>query len=195
VRVRRAITALAAAAVLVSALTACQSKVGGAAFVGSTKITESQVAGYVDVNAPAPASGDPGPKALVVQELAKRLVFAKVVAALGSAPTDDDLASYHDSALSTLFGSQVSGAQADADLRQAAAKEGLKPSFDAVYLHNAELNAALSAYAQSASAADVTKINKVVTDTKVTINPRYGTWDPKQIGLAATTSPSWLTTP
>src|ERR1700760_2683651 len=121
---------------MVVGLSACQTKVGQAAVIGNTSISESDVGSYVEANAPAPASGSIGPKAFVVQELVKKLVLAKLSLALGSrGPRDEGLAPLHDSALSQVFQTTVSGAAADKQLRDAAAQKGLKPSFDALYIH------------------------------------------------------------
>ena len=188
----RLVAALAVAAMATVGLSGCQLKVGQAAYVNKTSISESEVGSYVTADAPAPASGSIGAKTFVVQELVKRLVLNDLAQAIGKVPSDSDLASLHDTALSSVFQTTVSGAQADAQLRSAAASKGLKPSFDALYVRNVELSTAIGDYLQSASTGAQAALQKKLNAIRVRLNPRYGTWNVNNLAVNDTTLPSWL---
>ena len=193
VRASTRLVILAAAAFIIVGLSACQTKVGQAALVGKTSISETEVGSYVEADAPAPASGSIGAKAFVVQELVKKAVLAKLSLVIGTrVPTDQALATLHDSALSQVFQTTVSGAAADKELRDAAAQKGLKSSFDALYVHNVELSTAIGSYLQNATSGQQAALQSSLSKIKVKLNPRYGTWSMNNLAVDDTAMPSWL---
>ncbi len=187
----RAVAVLAAVAALTVSLSACQIKAGQAAFVDKTSISETDVASYVKVDAPPPTAGNPGAKAIVVEQLVQREVLDKLADTLGSVPTDSELAGLHDSVLSTLFQTTVSGEAANAQLVVALNKAGIKASFAPIYIRNAELSSAISSFLQNASTDVKNQVQAEVSKIDVRINPRYGTWDKDNLAVD-TYTPSWL---
>ena len=192
VKARVRLVALAAVLAATAGLTACQVKVGQAALVDKTSISETSVGSYVDADAPAAASATIGAKSFVVQELIKRVVLNELAQSIGKVPSDSDLSSLHDTALSQVFQSTVTGAAADAQLRTAASGKGLKPAFDALYIRNIELSTAIGDYLQNATSAGQASVQKKLSDIKVRLNPRYGTWSLNNLQVDDTTMPSWL---
>jgi hypothetical protein len=193
VKARVRLAALAAVAALATVgLSACQLKAGEAAYVNKTSISESEVGSYVNVDAPAPDSGSIGAKSFVVQELVKKTVLNDLAQEIGKVPSDSDLSTLHDTALSQVFQTTVSGAAADSQLRSAAASKGLKPSFDSLYIRNVELSTAIGDYLQSASTTAQANLQKKLGEMKVRLNPRYGTWSLNNLAVDGTTMPSWL---
>jgi hypothetical protein len=196
VRVRsasRTVAVLAAAAAMVVGLSACQVKVGQAAYVDKIAISESDVASYVSVTAADPGANSISAKSFAVQELIKNVLLARLARDIGGTlPSDSDLSTLHDSALSQVFSQQISGADADKQLRIAADQKGLRPKFDALYVHNIELSTAIGSYLQSASADEQGRLQKDINAIKVKLNPRYGTWSSNNLQVTGATSPSWL---
>jgi hypothetical protein len=183
---------VAAMVVVCVGLSACQVKVGKAAYIDKTSISENQVGDYVEANATTPPAGAIGAKTFVTQELVKRVILDKLATAIGGIPSDADLASLHDTALSTAFGAQVAGAEADTQLRAAVAERGLKPSFDMLYTRNIELSTAIGDYLQSATTEQQQKVQTAISRIKVRVNPRYGSWSTNNLALNGEAVPSWL---
>lgn len=188
----RGIAVLTASAALVVGLSACDVKVGHAAWVGPTSISETDVASYVEVDATDQGAGSLSAKSFAAQELIKNILLGDLAGDIGTVPSDANLATLHDSALSQVFNQQISGADADKQLRQAAAQKGLKPKFDALYVHNIELSTAIGSYLQSASADEQAKLQQELNAIDVTLNPRYGTWSSSDLQVNGPTAPSWL---
>ena len=143
-RPRRIVSVIAAAALALGLLTGCQIRTGAAAFVGSTEITESQVRTYIERDAPTPATSSTNSLAsLVLEQLVDVAVFDKVFQELKITPSANDLSQLHDQALQTVLGDSSTGATADQELRTAAARLGLRASFDAVLVKALELSAGI----------------------------------------------------
>ncbi|MBV9594379.1 MAG: hypothetical protein JO147_11380 [Actinobacteria bacterium] len=185
---RRLITIAISAALAVGGLSACQTKTGAAAFVGSKKISESQVTSYIE-----PGSSTTAPvHALVLEQIIRVDLLDEVFRRLGRTPSAADLAAAHDAALQQALGVQSTGAAADADLRSVTAKLGLRPSFDSVIVEAFELLVGVS----NASDSDQNRINGIVTSVKVNVSGRYGDWDSKNLQLVAGPSiPSFIDLP
>ena len=172
-------------------LAGCDSKIGTAAVVNGSKISESDVSRYLD-----PAAEDASQArdlALAYQIRAK--LFTVALQKKNALPSDAELAKQHDTAISLLLGQQVSGAQADQQLQATMAQHGLKPSFAGPLTHAFELELA---YAKATNAQQETT---VVTDLAkqhipVSVNPRYGSWDTANFaftGLGSKQLPSVVT--
>jgi hypothetical protein len=186
---------LAAAGLLAAGLSACQVKAGKAAYVGDQTITENTVNTYIEPTAKPQDVGVVGAKTFATQELIKRVILNKLADGIGGIPSDQDLASLHDAALSSAFGSKVSGADADSQLREAVAQRGLKPSFDALFTRNVELSAAIGDYLQSATAEQQQQVQDAIDKISVKVNPRYGTWSTNNLQLDGQAVPGWLRNP
>ena len=206
-RVRRVMTVVALAAVAASGLSACQSKVGAAAFVGKTRITESDVASYVLVTGAPSATPTPGdtsstaaanPKGTALSWLLQEAVYTDVLAATPpgpgtkkSVPTDAELAAVHDEALQIQFHASVAGEQADQQLAAGLADSGLEPKFLTLFIRTFELEQIAIDRLDAKSPADLgAAFAKLRIDVKA--NPRYGSWDPSTLKLAQATPPSFL---
>lgn len=185
-RARRIISAVAAAVVVVGLLTGCQARTGAAAFVGSQEITESQVRTYIERDAPATAATSSNSLAtLVLEQLVDVAVFTKVFKELNITPSASDLAQLHDAALQNVLGDSSTGATADQELRAAAARLGLRASFDPVLIKAVELGSGFSTILSSGSDTQKAALAKAVTALKVKVSPRYGSWDPTQLQITA----------
>jgi hypothetical protein len=191
-----AVTALA-----MGGLTACDSKVGQAAIVGGHRISESDLSMYVSPAGPAPsvvsAAAKAGqqvfPKTEVVQILIQQQLFERTLAKNGGVPTNSQLASLHDQAAATFLGTQLTGAALDSYLKSAQGAYGYGANYAQALLRTIELEAALAVKVKAKSLTDLAAaVNKL--SIKVQVNPRYGTWDPKNLTLGGPTSniPSFL---
>ncbi|MDQ2838538.1 MAG: hypothetical protein M3Y42_12525 [Actinomycetota bacterium] len=156
-------------------LVGCDSKAGSAAVVGGTKISESDLASYLPANAPAIPTNNgqtsTPARIFVLQLLVQNRVFPLLLAAGGKPVTDAEL----DAAKSNILQGQPEQALIDQ-----IAKVGLKAKFEQVYLRNQELTSFLqknltTAKQQQAALAGV--------KGKVSINPRYGSWDDQSVAL------------
>ena len=186
---RRLPVAAASAALAATLLTACHSNVGAAATVDGHRITESDVSKYIGANAQAIPEQDAStgqstsvpPKAFVLSTLLDVQLFEKVLRELRSEagrsyPTPAEF----NAAEATV----LQGASLD-QLKQGVERSGLKGSFASVYLRERAFETILST---EASADNGAKIQQVVAKLhpKVSVNPRYGTWDEKTFSLSAT---------
>jgi hypothetical protein len=159
-------------------LTGCDSKIGTAAEVNGSKISESDVARYLD-----PATADAGrARNLALQYQIREKLFTVALQSKHALPSDADLQKLHDQAVSNLLGQQLSGAQGDQTLRSTMTQNGLKPSFADKLVRSFELELtyakAINANQESQVAADLVK-QKIA----VTVNPRYGSWDTSTFGF------------
>ncbi|MGI8760344.1 MAG: hypothetical protein ACR2LF_03380 [Jatrophihabitantaceae bacterium] len=185
----------AAATVLLAAvgLTACQSKVGAAAYVGGHRISDSEVASYVtnagvapSIAAKASASGETlQPKVSVLDLLVKRALFQQALRAHGGVPSQGKLAALHDTALETFLGlqpAQVTGF--DAYLAANQGPNGYSSGYKDLLLSTVELETALAIELKPASRqafnAAVDKLH-----IPVSVSPRYGAWDAANLQMSA----------
>lgn len=172
-------------------LTGCDSKIGTAAVVDHSKISESDVSRYLD-----PAAEDASrARDLSLQYQLREKLFTVALRRKNALPSDAELQKLHDQALSNLLGQQVSGAQADATLRASMKQNGLRPSFADELVRSFELELTyarvIKADQESQVAADLAK-QKI----PVSVNPRYGSWDTSTFaftGLGSKQLPSVVT--
>jgi hypothetical protein len=159
-------------------LTGCDSKIGTAAVVGGSKISESDVSRYLD---PTKADASSARDLSLEYQLREKL-FTIALRNKHAFPSDADLSKLHDQSISNLLGQQVSGAQADQTLRSTMKQNGLKESFadELVRSFALELSYAkvINANQESQVTADLVK-QKI----PVTVNPRYGSWNTSTFGF------------
>jgi hypothetical protein len=187
--VRRLPVAAASAALAATLLTACHSNVGAAATVDGHRITESEVSKYLSANAQAIPQADSQtgqtinvpPKSFVLSTLIDVRLFEKVLRELRAEtnrayPTPAEFAAAE---ASVLQGAPIE------QLKQSVQRSGFKGSFASVYLRERAFEAILS---DEASADNGAKLDQVVAKLhpKVSVNPRFGSWDEKSFTLAAT---------
>ena len=185
-RVRRVISVVAVAAILAAGLTACQVRVGAAAFVGTTKIGESTVQTYLTPSATTVQQQDPStgqtstlnPKTLVLSSLITQDLFTRALAASpGGPPTSAELSVAHSDVLQQL----LQGSD-EATFAQGIAKYGFKASFAPLYVHANELEDVLGRRLKAQSAADLTNAIAAL-HLQVDVSPRYGSWDASQLSI------------
>jgi hypothetical protein len=163
-------------------LTACKSNVGAAATIQGHRITESDVAKYMTVNAEPVPQQDPNTgattnipaRAWILRTLLSTELYSDVLRkAPAGMPTEGDLAKAQTDLLQGTSADQV------ADQYQ---KHGYKRSFAPVYLRLQALEQILGGKIQSGLDAQ-----RILDDLhlSVSVNPRYGSWDAKSFQLAS----------
>ena len=198
--VRRVLVALGAVLALLS-LSACQPKVGTAAYVGDHRITEdtvnSSVRGLTEQEAAAAnvdvKSQVGGVRALVLQYMIRVQLMDRALDANGGPATNEELEAKHDDALSQIFGSSTgpTGSDGDAALVQAVVAIGADASFAKTILQSWQKELVLADRSGAASDTDIaTLITKL--GIKLKVNPRYGTWDAVQLTLTNDQLPDYL---
>jgi hypothetical protein len=190
VRVRRVITAAALAATVATGLTACQAQVGAAAFVGKTRISESDVTKYLSPSATTfTATNSDGstqsvnPKAFVLEYLIRVSLLDKTLAqSKGGTPTAAELAA---AKATVLQGGS------DAQLSSELTADGFTTAFEPLYIQaTVQLEVLASRLQDTTGAATLAAIAKA--DAPVRVNDRYGTWQASQLSLVTAGTPSFL---
>lgn len=177
----RVVSVITALVVGVSGLTACRTNVGNAATIDGHRVSETDVGNYVTGSAKpiASSSGSASvaPKPFVIQILIDQRLYPKLLRAakIGS-PTKGQL--------STLRRQYLAGTAPKAKVEQLGVK-GYSSSLTSVIL-DVEVYATLLNQAQQQG----TDLNTVASALKfpVSVNPRYGTWDSKNLTLKSTTA-------
>lgn len=181
---------LACAAVL----PACHTNVGAAAYFDGHRISESTVANYLTPAAqPVPVQDSTGaptgasipPRTEVLQILISSQLITQVLATTSAGAPDAG-------ALAAAQATLLQGQSASSVIDQVV-KLGYHPAFAAAYLHEQSLEQILGTDAQAGLDVNAT-LAKLAP--KVSVNPRYGTWDPTSYQLSSTTGvtvPGYLT--
>jgi hypothetical protein len=168
-------------------LVACDSKAGAAAVVDGHRITEKELSRYVPASAPPIPTGDGSTstpaKSFVLQYLIRNEVFPLLLAAAGGSVTEEQLQAGKAEAL---------GGATEADVTKQITQAGLSARFEPVLLRNRELLNVVRTKLTTQKQVDdaLAKIKD-----KVSINPRYGSWDLKSltvVGLGKKQLPSVL---
>jgi hypothetical protein len=170
----RSLAVLPILALGVLSLAGCDSKAGSAAVVDGKKISESDVNSYLTAKAQPIQASDgtsAAPKLFVLEYLVRNEVFSLLLAGNGTPVSDSQLAAQRTTAL---------GGSTEADLTGQITKLGLKAKFEPVVLRNRELLTIINS--KLTTDAKVTAALARVKD-KVTINPRYGSWDLQTVSL------------
>jgi hypothetical protein len=190
-RSRKLAAVLAVAAVTATLLTACQSRVGAAAYVGSTRISESTVGRYLSRSVTTTidqTTGKPdNPKSDVVSSLIVTALLDRVFSTIPAGPPS---AAQLDSA--RVIALQQSGAPSVAALEKAAVSAGYTERFADLYLDEQAKIAVLESELKDASGAVL--INRIGDlHVKVSVSPRYGNWNLSSLAVSAGPSvPSFL---
>jgi hypothetical protein len=201
---RKTIAAAAAAVFATAGLSACTSKVGTAAVVGSHRISDSQLGGYVTrkgvdtgIAASASAAGQAvQPKVNVLDLLVKQSLFTQALERNGGVPSAGQLAALHDTALETFLGlqpTQLSGFDQYVDAQ--VGPNGYSAGYRDLLLHALELETALAVRLNAASLADFSAAINTL-HIPVSVSPRYGSWDAANLQMNTTPSagvPSFVT--
>lgn len=183
---RRTLTAAVLAVLAGTTLTACRTNVGVAARVNGEPISESQVTDYLTSNGPddslraqAKAAGQEltPARAIVLSYQIQDRLYSDTLGRNGGIPSDGRLTASRDKAVSMLVSSQ-GGDVTDKQLAGELERAGVRGAFAATYLHFIELKYALITRLKLDSPdALLAAVNKA--GAKVTVSPRYGTWDAK----------------
>lgn len=192
------VAVLAVAAVI--SLSGCRVQSGAAAFVGSHRISESDVGNYLPAVPTAGAGSQL--RTSVVGTLVAVEVFRDYLAATpGGVPSDGTLAASRAQAFSVVGGGQVP--DDPATLTAAVVGAGLDKSFADIFARNYELEYAVISLAPGTSAqGTVSGPAELATELRkkgpvVRLSPRYGTWDQATLaptGVTATSLPAFLRT-
>jgi hypothetical protein len=193
VRVRQ-LAAVAVAAACLAGLTACRSNVGTAATLNGHRITEKDVTRYFTPAASQVPEQDSttgsvtciAPRTWVLRTLLSDELYTELItkAGNGQRPSAADLVAAQQQ---LLQGTPVS------DVVKQYVSHGYQASFAPVYLHEQSLEQILRAEIQSG--LDARKVLDEV-GVHVSVNPRYGSWDPRNFQLGGSPTggvPSFLT--
>ncbi|MDQ1732767.1 MAG: hypothetical protein QOK10_2926 [Pseudonocardiales bacterium] len=172
----RALAVLPVVAAAGIGLSACDSKVGTAAVVNGDKISERSLNGYVTPNA-APIQGSDGSstpaRQFVLAALVRNAVFQRLLSVTGPVPSAADL---------TAAKAKVLQGGSEAQLSHSITTSGLDASFTGEYLRQLEYLTILQT--RVTTDAQLTEAQKKAA-VAVSISPRYGSWDPSKLTVAA----------
>jgi hypothetical protein len=190
-RLARLGAGLTVAVLAVGSLTACQTHVGAAAFVGSQRISESTVAKYVNR---APAAPDPStgaienPKPDVLTTLIRTVIIDDVFKTLpGNHPTAAELDEGRAAAMKQIGITSIS------QLETAAATSGFTKAYASVYLDEQAKIATLGIVLKDPGDGSILSPAIAKVHAKVSVSPRYGEWDSSQLSVGnAPSLPSFL---
>lgn len=198
----RALAVTTALALAATGLTACTSKIGQAAVVGTDRISTKTVDTFVNPAGPTAAAtaqqqGTPTPpRVFVLETLIQRDLFRAALAATpGGVPSDEQLRAVHDQVASQVTQGQVVGADFDKAYTSQLVALGYRASLAPVLIEVGELEYVL------AKNGNVTTLPQLLAligraHRSVSVSPRYGSWDASQLTLSTDTKsgrPSFLT--
>ena len=186
-RALKAAVLLPAVALAGVGLSACESKAGSAAVVNGDKISEKTVSSYLTPSA-AMYTTSAGqvviPRQLVVETLINERLYGELYAENGGKPSAAALAATD---------TQILQGTTKADIVRQSLASGYQPSFTDIRIHVVEMQALLQGRFGT-QAALKTAVDKL--KFSVSLSPRYGKWDPTQLGvtqLGKKTLPDMLT--
>jgi hypothetical protein len=172
----RPLVPLAAAAVAVTVLAGCDTKVGAAATVGSSTIRESQVNRYLTAKAKpiATQGGSIVPRSYVLQDLIRQDLMLRGLARNGGVPGNKTVAQVE---------TQLKQGRSDAEVEAGYVRYGFTRSMAAL---DFRVNALESLLANRTKARDLPTLAKVVNKmgVPVSVNSRYGAWTPTSLAVA-----------
>jgi hypothetical protein len=191
-RLARLGVGLTVAVLAVGSLTACQTKVGAAAFVGSQRISESAVGKYVSRNAKTttdPSSGTvENPKSEVLTTLIRSAIIDDVFKTLpGNHPTPAELDKGRAAAMTQIGITSIS------QLEAAAESAGFSAAYASLYIDEQAKIAALGIVLKDPGDGSILSPAIAKVHAKVSVSPRYGDWDSSQLTVGTGPSlPSFL---
>lgn len=192
----RKLAVLVVAAVAVTGLTSCTTKVGAAAVVDGHRISDSDVNHYLTAQSvPFSVSSQSGsaqtivPRSYVLQSLILGTVFGQALAETkGGTPTEAELAATEQSL--------AQGATPEQQAEQYT-KYGFTSPFAAVDIRNSTLEGILAqrvgVQTEAALFAEITKLKIAIS-----VSSRYGSWDAATFSLSSgpgAGAPSFVTLP
>ena len=187
-KVHARIVSAACAVVVGLTLSGCQSKGGAAAVVDGRRISESDLADYVDAQAKDATQG----RQFALIFLVKEKLYEQVLGPRGGVPAPAALAAYHDDAVTNLLSDQLgTGAAADTAIGQVLADRGLSSAMVPIIVRASELEWAAYQRLKVAPAAFFPAV--AALQIPVSVSPRYGSWNPKTQDLGDRVIPSFLT--
>ena len=176
----RIVGAVAAALLATTTLTACRTNVGYAATIDGTRISESQVAGYLTPQA-QPLSNQSGPstppRSFVLQTMIFTRLLPKLIASLpGREPTQAEIGE--------LQRRLLNGVTAQKYVSSRGAK-GYTDDFARLLVRSSVYGQVLTTLNQQG-----VNINQALSKLSfpVSVNPRYGSWNSKTYSLNSTGS-------
>lgn len=182
---------LVVATLAAGTLTACQSRVGAAAVVGSTRISESTVGNYVSLNATSSIDQSTGavdnPKSEVLTSLIINALADRELQKQGAAPSQATLDKARTAALQQIGVASLSALEA------AAEPAGFTKAYASLYLDE---SAKINIIENDLKDTDGSKLIAAFAalHVKVSVSPRYGDWQPSQLAVSSGPSvPSFLT--
>jgi hypothetical protein len=185
----RAAVAIVAATTAAAVLSGCRSNVGVAATVNGDRISESTVSKYVthegadpSVAAQAEQQGQPlsAPQPFVLRILILASLFENALAKNGGVPGSGALAAVHDQAAQAVLQTAAAGRDVEREEGGRLEQIGVSASFAPVLVRAVEMNYILVSERLKSTPLS-TALRKAGAD--VTVNPRYGAWDPKSLNL------------
>jgi len=184
VRIVRVVGVFAAAVLAVTGLSACQSKVGAAAFVGSTRISESTVGKYISSTAAPTVSDTTGaldsPRSDALGTLIQVALFNRL---LKSEPAGAPTAAQLDAAgVTVLAGSSYSSLGA---LEDAVVVSGFTRAYGALLLDQAAKQSIVTTRLKDPGDGSVALPALVKLNVHVTTSPRYAAWDDSTLSVGA----------
>ncbi|MEP6853360.1 MAG: hypothetical protein ABJA87_11990, partial [bacterium] len=172
----RIVVALAAL-VSLSGLTACDSKVGAAAYIDGERISEQQLNTYVLPGA-KPFQNQQGrtlyPKTYVLQQLIQGRVADRIIADHGGTMT---------AAEARAARAQVLGSNTEDQIIEQVAASGFSAKAEGVLVDTATRLVVLQK--RFPAVADASQLLAAVqkADVRVSVSPRYGKWDPSTLSV------------
>ena len=198
----RALAVTTALALAATGLTACTSKIGLAATVGDHRISLKTVDSYINPSGPTAAAraqqgGSVAPRELVVNTLIRRqlLLDALKQTKQGVPSTKTVRSKYNDAVSQISQGQAAGGAAFDKALNDQILALGFRKSFTQTYVEAFELESVLIDQA-GAKSGDQLLAAIAKTHDKVSVSPRFGTWDAAHLSLSGDTKagiPSFVT--
>lgn len=194
---RRAVAVLVGAALATAGLAACTPRPGAAAYVGSDRLTSTQVQSQTaEVIAAATAAGQTG---LDPAEVNRRQIDRFVTDRLVAVEAERRGITVTDAEVEALIEQAAGSTNATTFANQLAASQLVPPSalddFARTVALNQKLSAAIAPNAgQTAQAAAVVAVlSKLSTQLGTGVSPRYGAWDATDLTVAL--PPDDLSTP
>ena len=184
----RSLCVLLVALCAAAGLSACTTKVGSAAVVGGQRISERDVAREILTTAPDSSTA----RSVVLAYLVKQKLYEQVNAAVGVSLSDVELSAIQTQSLSAVLGATLPAGQPGVnELAGLLAKQGISRSFAKVFLRSLELEYASNSKIKATSLANLeAKVRSM--NIRVSVAPRYGSWNATVQDLEAPATPSFL---
>ena len=198
----RALAVTTALALAATGLTACTSKIGQAAVVGSHRISTKTVDTYVNPAGPTPAGlasvqgQPPAPRVIVLQTLIVDQLFRSALAASPAGlPSQNELRAEHDDVASNISQGAATGDAFDKAYSTQLVALGFRATFFPLFMEANELEFVLAKKNNITTEAQLLALVDKAHQS-VSVSPRYGSWNAAQLSLTTDSKsgrPSFLT--